>query len=264
MKMNKSSFTAGFAALGGLAMIVGLAVTRVGALQAPAPSVLDRVSVEQLTQGPPYVPQGPIAIVGGLLIDATGAQPRHDQTVLIDGERIVEIGPMEEVRIPDGARVIDARGMTIMPGLSDSNQHVVLNPLLSTPDVSLSYEDFKARWERNWAQMERNAFTYLMQGITNFRQTPGPADLELALKRRIEKGEIPGPRVFLGGSLWMSKAHWERHLKMNNQTDPKAIEFIKHQFEYNVIGFERSRPEWLGTGRPGLQLLEALHVGRAL
>ena len=36
MKMNKSSFTAGFAALGGLAMIVGLAVTRVGALQAPA------------------------------------------------------------------------------------------------------------------------------------------------------------------------------------------------------------------------------------
>ena len=238
MKMNKSSFTASIAALGGLAIIVGLAATRVGALQAPAPSVLDQVSVEQLTQGPqgpPYVPQGPIAIVGGLLIDATGAPPRHDQTVLIDGERIVEIGPMEEVRIPDGARVIDARGMTIMPGLSDSNQHVVLNPLLSTPDVSLSYEDFKARWERNWAQMERNAFTYLMQGITNFRQTPGPADLELALKRRIEKGEIPGPRVFLGGSLWMSKAHWERHLKRNNQTDPKAIEFIKHQFEYNVI-----------------------------
>ena len=116
MKMNKSSFTASIAALGGLAIIVGLAATRVGALQAPAPSVLDQVSVEQLTQGPqgpPYVPQGPIAIVvGGLLIDATGAPPRHDQTVLIDGERIVEIGPMEEVRIPDGARVIDARGMT--------------------------------------------------------------------------------------------------------------------------------------------------------
>ena len=61
-----------------------------------------------------------------------------------------------------------------MPGLSDSNQHVVLNPLLSTPDVSLSYEDFKARWERNWAQMERNASrgATVMQGITNFRQTP--------------------------------------------------------------------------------------------
>jgi hypothetical protein len=119
MKMNKSSFTASIAALGGLAIIVGLAATRVGALQAPAPSVLDQVSVEQLTQGPqgpPYVPQGPIAIVGGLLIDATGAPPRHDQTVLIDGERIVEIGPMEEVRIPDGARVIDARGMTIHAG----------------------------------------------------------------------------------------------------------------------------------------------------
>jgi imidazolonepropionase-like amidohydrolase len=194
--------------------------------------------VEQLTrgpQGPPYRPIGPIAIVGGLLIDATGAPPRHDQTVLIDGERIVEVGPMEQVRIPPGARVIDARGMTIMPGLSDSNQHVVLNPLYSTPDVSLSYEDFKARWENNWSQMERNSFTYLMQGITNFRQTPGPADRELALKRRIDAGEIPGPRVFLGGSLWMSKAHWERHLAQNTQVDPKAIDFIKHKFEYNVI-----------------------------
>ena len=88
--MKKIRFTAGIAALCGSIIIVGLAVTNMGeALQAPAPSVLDQVSVEQLTQGPqgpPYVPQGPIAIVGGLLIDATAAPPRHDQTVLIDGE----------------------------------------------------------------------------------------------------------------------------------------------------------------------------------
>ena len=207
-------------------------------LQARTQSVFDQVSVEQLTQGPqgpPYLPQGPIAIVGGLLIDATDALPQHDQTVLIDGDRIIEVGPMEEVSIPDAARVIDARGMTIMPGLIDSNQHFVLNPLFSTPDVSFSYEGFKARWEHNWAQMEYVAFVYLMQGITGFRQTPGPADLQLEVSRRIENGEIPGPRIYLGGSLWMSKAHWDRHLKQNSQMDPRAVEFIKHQFEYNVI-----------------------------
>ena len=224
-----------FTFLSGLVILGSIGVQ---ALQAPTPSVLDQVSIEQLIQGPqgpPYVPQGPIAIVGGLLIDATDAPPRHDQTVLIDGERIVEVGPMEDVRIPRGARVIDARGMTIMPGLIDSNQHFVLNPLFSTPDVSFSYEDFKSRWEHNWAQMEYVAFAYLMQGITGFRQTPGPADLQLEVKRRIDKGEIPGPRIYLGGSLWMSKAHWDRHLKQNTQVDPRAIEFIKHQFEYNVI-----------------------------
>ena len=198
--------------------------------------LLERIDqLIQGPQGPPYRPRGPIAIVGGMLIDATGSPPRHDQMVLIDGERIVEVGPMEEVPIPEGAHVIDARGMTIMPGLIDSNQHLVLNPLFSTPDVSLPHEEFKARWEHNWAQMEFVAYTYLMQGITGFRQTPGPADLELEIKRKIDKGEIPGPRVYLGGALWMSGAHWQRHLKMNNQTDPKAIEFIKHEFEYNVI-----------------------------
>jgi imidazolonepropionase-like amidohydrolase len=238
--MSQAKKILGFAAISLSTVLVfgSLTVIRARGGQAPLPLVLQQVTPEQLLQGPqepPYRPRGPIAIVGGVLIDATGAPPRHDQTVLIDGERIVEVGPMEQVSIPAGARVIDARGMTIMPGLIDSNQHVVLNPLFSTPDVSLSYEDFKARWERNWAQMERHAFTYLMQGITGFRQTPGPADRELELKRKIEKGEIPGPRVFLGGSLWMSEAHWQRHLKMNSQVDPKAIDFIRHKFEYNII-----------------------------
>ena len=63
-------------------------------------------------QAPPYKPSRPIAIVGGLLIDATGAPARHDQTVIIEGERITRIGPMESVTVPAGAEVIDAAGMT--------------------------------------------------------------------------------------------------------------------------------------------------------
>jgi len=186
-------------------------------------------------QQPPYSADRSIAIVGGLLIDATGASPRHDQTVRIEEGRIVEIGPMEQIEIPAGAHVIDASGMTIMPGLIDFNQHIVLNPLVSTPDMDFTLEEFKERWERNWAQMERQAYTYLMQGVTSFRQTPGPADLELDLIRRIEDGEVAGPRIFLGGALWMSEPHFQSHLASYGQTDPAAIEFIRHQFEYNVI-----------------------------
>lgn len=203
--------------------------------QAPAPSALPPEQVPAGPQRPPYKPNRPIAIVGGLLIDATGAPPRHDMTVVTKGDRIVEIGPMDQVHVPPGALVIDAAGMTIMPGLIDSNQHIVLNPMYSTPDVGLPLEEFRKRWEGNWARAEHMAWVYLMQGITSFRQTPGPADLELAIKRKIERGEIAGSRIFLGGSLWMSKAHWERHLKQHNQTDPAAIKFIKHKFEYNVI-----------------------------
>src|SRR5262245_44139851 len=65
-------------------------------------------------QGPqtaPFRPARPIAITGGLLIDATGAPPRWDQTVVIEGERISAVGPMDSVKIPEGAEVIDATGM---------------------------------------------------------------------------------------------------------------------------------------------------------
>ena len=199
---------------------------------------LANYSIEQLIHCPqsaPYHPAGPIAIVGGTLIDGNGGSPITDFTILIDGNRIVELGPSDTINIPNEARVIDARGMSVMPGLIDSNQHVVLNPLFSTPDIGLSYKDFRARWEHNWSQMEFVAYTYLMQGVTGFRQTPGPAHLELELKRKIDSGAIPGPRIYLGGALWMSKAHWDQHLSMNSQYDPASIEFIKHEFEYNVI-----------------------------
>ena len=73
-------------------------------------------------------PGRPIAIVGGLLLDATGAAPRCDQTVVIEGERITAVGPTERSRCPPAPSVIDAAGMTVMPGLINSNQHIQLNP----------------------------------------------------------------------------------------------------------------------------------------
>lgn len=136
-------------------------------------------------QAPPYKPDKPIAIVGGLLIDATGAPPRLDQTVLIQGEWIVEIGPMATVKVPADADVIDAAGMTVMPGLINSNQHIQLNPLLPAGSGSnLPLANFKARWEKHWARQPYQAFVYLMQGVTSMRQTSGPATQILPVETR--------------------------------------------------------------------------------
>jgi predicted amidohydrolase YtcJ len=123
----------------------------------------------------PYRPGRPIALVGGLLIDATGAAAHPDHSVVISGERIVDVGPRASVKIPDGAEVIDVSGMTIMPGLINSNQHIQLNPLYPAPTANLPLANIKARWEHNWAQQPRRAWVYLMQGITSLRQTSGPA-----------------------------------------------------------------------------------------
>jgi imidazolonepropionase-like amidohydrolase len=185
-------------------------------------------------KAPPYIPETPLAIVGGLLIDATGGPPRHDQTVVIEGDRITAVGPMEQTKIPAGAEVIDASGMTVMPGLINSNQHIQLNPLFPSPPANLPLANIKARWERNWARQPDRAFVYLMQGVTSLRNTSGPARQILPVKQRIDRGEIPGPRLFLGAALFMSDENFAGYVKRQN-TPADAVEFMRNEFAYRVV-----------------------------
>ena len=65
----------------------------------------------------------PRVLVGGTLIDGTGAPPIKDSIVILRGDYIVEVGKRDEVEIPSGAEVYDISGKTIMPGLIDSHCH---------------------------------------------------------------------------------------------------------------------------------------------
>ena len=183
---------------------------------------------------PPYRPTSPIAIVGGLLLDGTGGPPRYDQTVLIQGERITAVGPSATVKVPPGAQLIDAAGMTVMPGLINSNQHIQLNPLFPSPAAGLPLEHIKARWERTWAAQPHRAFVYLMQGVTSMRNTSGPSKRILPVKTAIDRGEIPGPRLFLGGALLMSQASFDHYI-VEQRTPPDAVSFMRDEFAYAVI-----------------------------
>ena len=185
-------------------------------------------------QGPPYKPTRPIVLVGGLFIDGTGAPPLHDQAVVIKGERITWVGPMEKVTIPKGAEVIDASGMTIMPGLINSNCHININALYPSPTANLSLAEIKARWENTWSYMPRRAFVYLMQGVTGMRNTSGPFKREIPIKHAIERGEIPGPRIYLGGALLMSDGHF-KYYTTRSKTPADAMDWMRNEFAYFVI-----------------------------
>src|SRR6185369_16410696 len=65
-----------------------------------------------------------IAIVGGTLIDVRNGQEIPDTVVLVNGDRITQVGTREKLQIPRGANVIDARGKWILPGLMDMHAHV--------------------------------------------------------------------------------------------------------------------------------------------
>ena len=68
--------------------------------------------------------QATLAITHVTVIDATGAQPKSDHTVVITGDRITSVGPAKATRIPSGARVVDGRGKYLIPGLWDLHVHV--------------------------------------------------------------------------------------------------------------------------------------------
>src|SRR6185312_2857779 len=132
------------------------------------------------------------AITGVRLIDGTGADPVERATVVIDGDRINAVGPADAVQIPQDAAVIDAEGMTLLPGLIDCHVHVfgqwgydLLRGLMTPPSLSLLYAVPNTR-----ATVEA--------GITTVRDAGGaPAGVKMA----IERGLFPGPRMLVSVSF---------------------------------------------------------------
>ena len=82
--------------------------------------------------------RNPIAIVGGSIFDGTGSPPIPNGVVVIYGSRIASVGTSDEVTVPEGAEVIDARGKTIIPGLIDSHTHFILMGVRTLTTLDLS------------------------------------------------------------------------------------------------------------------------------
>lgn len=87
----------------------------------PAPSAVPSPTPAPESPGLPDVQ----AIVNGSIIDGTGAAPIPDGVLLIEDGLIVAIGSADDIQVPEGASVVDAKGGTILPGLVEAHSHVV-------------------------------------------------------------------------------------------------------------------------------------------
>jgi imidazolonepropionase-like amidohydrolase len=68
-----------------------------------------------------------LAVVNGTLIDGTGTDPMKDAVIVVQGERIVAIGPRRSISVPEGAKIIDVQGATILPGFFNAHVHGAYN-----------------------------------------------------------------------------------------------------------------------------------------
>ncbi len=128
------------------------------------------------------------------VFDATSEQAHEDWVVLVTGNRIAAAGPAAQVQAPAGARTIDLPGMTLLPGLIDAHSHVFLHPYDETLwNDQVLKEPLAYRTLAAAIHAERT----LMAGFTTLRDlgTEGAGYADLSVKRAIDEGRIPGPRL---------------------------------------------------------------------
>ena len=148
-------------------------------------------------QSQPNVQQVTV-IRAGTLIDGKSDKPRHDQVIVIRGNRIERVSDAASSKTPAGATVIDLSQQTVLPGLTDSHTHIFLqgeDPAKGGYDANILNAPFALRAARATAAARRA----LEQGFTTLRdvETEGAGYGDVGIKQAINGGYIPGPRLLV-------------------------------------------------------------------
>lgn len=137
-------------------------------------------SVPEESEAIPSEPTGSInAITGVSILTSDGTEFLAGQTVLVEGERITQVGPASEVNIPEGANTIEGAGRYLIPGFAEMHGHI------PSPESSPEY-------------IEDVLFLYAAHGVTTVRGMLGHPN-QLNLRARANSGELISPTLYLAG-----------------------------------------------------------------
>ncbi len=150
-----------------------------------------------------------ITAIKGRLIDGTGSPPTKQAIIIIEKEKIKEIGKASEIEIPDEAKLIDASSKTIMPGLIDSHLHFM--GLVTDKFVE---ERIVRPTELGIIKAVFDARDLLEAGFTTVKDcgSRGGIFLKKAMKEEWSKRLIKAPRVLAAGrALSQTFGHGDAH-----------------------------------------------------
>ena len=153
------------------------------------------VLVLVLTFSPSRAADLPVSYIrAGKLLDVRSGQMLLDRVIVVRGDKIERVGAAAEIKIPDGARVIDLSGATVLPGLIDAHTHIFL-----TGESHGRYEEqlLKESWQYRTIEAVLNARKDLEAGFTSMRdvETEGAMYSDVDVRDAINRGLIPGPRL---------------------------------------------------------------------
>jgi imidazolonepropionase-like amidohydrolase len=150
-----------------------------------------------------------VLIRAGKLLDVRTGRVLTNQAILIEGDRIKEVGSAQAIstRAPADALVIDLSNATVLPGLIDAHTHLTGNP------EQIGYASLGISIPREALYGARNARVTLEAGFTTVRNVGAGAYTDVALRDAIDAGDIPGPRMDVSGpAIGITGGHCDENL----------------------------------------------------
>jgi len=159
--------------------------------------VLGMIPLVSIAQN--QLPAGPALVLANVtVIDATGARARRGQTIVVEGDRIQEIGDALKVRAPKGAKIINARGLFVIPGMWDMHVHI---------------------WET-----DRTFPMFIANGVVGVRNMGGHLDDLKRWREQVARGELLGPQMVISGPLvdGLNPAHPDHAMVVHDPAEGRA------------------------------------------
>ncbi|MGQ0641152.1 MAG: amidohydrolase family protein, partial [Gemmatimonadaceae bacterium] len=130
--------------------------------------------------------QRPLAFTHVTVIDGRGGEPIRDGVVVVRGDRIAAVGPAATPIVPRGARIIDGRGKSLLPGLADMHVHLT------------------GGWDGHRSDLlgyKRYLNALLYAGVTTVLDVGNVLPYVQQLKQEVAAGRLTGPRILMAGPL---------------------------------------------------------------
>jgi imidazolonepropionase-like amidohydrolase len=133
-----------------------------------------------------------VLVHAGKLLDVKTGKVLSDQTLLIEGGKIVSVGPGAQIKAPADATLINLPSATVLPGLIDAHTHLTMDP-------NFGYERLAISVPRETLIGAKNARITLNAGFTTVRNVGASGYTDVALRDAINAGDVPGPRMLVSG-----------------------------------------------------------------
>src|SRR6266705_1436835 len=142
-----------------------------------------------------------------MLLEVKTGKTVADQAVVIEGDKIVSVGPMAQMRRSASDHIINLPNATVLPGLTDAHTHLTGDP------SNIGYQSLGISIPRATLTGARNARLTLEAGFTTVRNVGAEGYSDVALRDAINAGDIPGPRMLVSGpALGITGGHCDEDL----------------------------------------------------